>query len=323
MDTHASRAEDVLSNVLASYRAEKAVTARFTLSAPWSLHSIGVDGLLLRTCTGSPYWLQVQGADPVLMKPRDIALLSLGSPHTVSSCTSVAPQPIRDLIDANTRGAHGDHPIVFSHGGGGESTRLHSLHLWMPRLGLGAILAGLPSLVVLRHKDHPLTPSLARAMQSLINESILQRPGWQLTAARMADLLLAHALRAHLTDDRQLLSGSVRALDDDAIARSLTLIHQRPGEPWTVAKLAQASHLSRTVFCDRFRELVGMPAMQYLATHRMTIAAQKLRVRQLSIPAVAHSLGYESEKAFSRAFQRWSGLTPSSYSKERCRAPEA
>lgn len=49
----------------------------------------------------------------------------------------------------------------------------------------------------------------------------------------------------------------------------------------------------------------------------MTLAAEKLRDRQLGLTAIAQAVGYESEKAFSRAFQRWSGMTPSSYSRQR------
>lgn len=330
MDT--ARDGDALSHVLATYRSERAVTARFSLSAPWALHSSGVDGPLIRMCTGAPYWIAVDGAAPVQVAPHDIAMLPQGGAHTVSSAPGLQALPFRTLIDAHSVGRHGDHPLVFSHGGGGTATELFSLHLWMPAQGLGSIMASLPPLIVLRQAQISTTASLAQAMQSLVNETVAQRPGWQLSAARMADLLLVHVLCEHLYAQPQGNAqgnvqgsaqgsaqaeqlGKLRGLDDESIARALSLMHERPAHPWSVATLAQASYLSRTVFSERFRALVGVTPMHYLGSYRMTLAAEKLKNRQLSLHQVAESVGYASEKAFSRAFQRWTGLTPSAYAR--------
>jgi AraC-like DNA-binding protein len=314
MDTE--RGDDVLSHVLATYKSERAVTARFSLSSPWALHSTGVDGPLIRMCNGAPYWITLDGAEPVPVAPHDIAMLPQGSAHTVSSAPGLEAMPFRDLIAAHSVGRHGDHPIVFSHGGGGPATELFSLHLWMPAEGLGAIIGSLPPLIVLRQAEIPTTASLAQAMESLVNETVAQRPGWQLSAARMADLLLVRILCEHLYAEPQgQQTGRLRGLDDESIARAMSLMHERPEHPWSVATLAQASYLSRTIFSERFRLLVGVTPMHYLGSYRMTLAAEKLKNRQLSLHQVAEAVGYASEKAFSRAFQRWMGMTPSAYAR--------
>jgi AraC-like DNA-binding protein len=323
MDT--GRDGDALSHLLAGYKSERAVTARFSLSAPWALHSTGVDGPLIRLCTGAPYWISVADAEPVQVAPHDIAMLPQGGAHTVSSAPGLEARPFRELIAAHSTGRHGDHPIVFSHGGGGPVTELFSLHLWLPAQGLGSIIASLPPLIVLRQAQIPTTASLALAMETLVNETVAQRPGWQLSAARMADLLLVHILCEHLYAQPSAAPagpaapaerlGTLRGLDDESIARAMALMHERPAHPWSVAMLAQASYLSRTIFSERFRTLVGVTPMHYLGSYRMTLAAEKLKNRQLSLHQVAESVGYESEKAFSRAFQRWTGLTPSAYAR--------
>jgi AraC-like DNA-binding protein len=321
MDTE--RGDDVLNHVLATYKSERAVTARFSLSSPWALHSTGVDGPLIRMCNGAPYWLTLDGAEPVPVAPHDIAMLPQGSAHTVSSAPGLEAMPFRDLIAAHSVGRHGDHPIVFSHGGGGQATELFSLHLWMPAEGLGSIIGSLPPLIVLRQAQISTTASLAQAMESLVNETVAQRPGWQLSAARMADLLLVHILCEHLYAEPQgQQTGRLRGLDDESIARAMSLMHERPEHPWSVATLAQASYLSRTVFSERFRALVGVTPMHYLGSYRMTLAAEKLKNRQLSLHQVAEAVGYASEKAFSRAFQRWTGMTPSAYARRHGR-PES
>jgi AraC-like DNA-binding protein len=325
MDTE--RGDDVLSHVLATYKSERAVTARFSLSSPWALHSTGVDGPLIRLCNGAPYWITVDGAEPVPVAPHDIAMLPQGSAHTVSCAPGLDAMPFRDLIAAHSVGRHGDHPIVFSHGGGGPATELFSLHLWMPAEGLGSIIASLPPLIVLRQAQIPTTASLAQAMESLVNETVAQRPGWQLSAARMADLLLVHILCEHLYAEPQSQqmqqTGRLRGLDDESIARAMSLMHERPEHPWSVATLAQASYLSRTIFSERFRALVGVTPMHYLGSYRMTLAAEKLKNRQLSLHQVAEAVGYASEKAFSRAFQRWTGMTPSAYARRHGRPESA
>jgi len=54
---------------------------------------------------------------------------------------------------------------------------------------------------------------------------------------------------------------------------------------------------------------VGSPPMTYVTMARMRAARTKL-VAGESVAAVAHSLGYGSEAAFSRAFVRTTGDTP-------------
>lgn len=315
--------EDILSNVLSAYRSDRAVSARFSLSVPWALQSMGVEGPLIRMCTGAPYWIQTGGAEPVLVGPGDLVALPQGRGHTIFSSPGQTPTLFRDVIAAHMVGRHGDHPIVFSHGGGGEATHLYSLHLWMPVVGLGRVLADLPELIVLRKEQITETSVLALAMESLVNETISQSPGWQLSVARMADLLLVHILRAHLGAGAgaPAPSGPLRGLDDDGIARAMALMHERPAQAWSISTLAEAGGMSRTIFCERFRTLVGAAPMQYLASYRMTVAAEKLKNRRLSLYEVAAAVGYESDKSFTRAFQRWAGMTPSAYWKSRSGAP--
>lgn len=306
---------DALSGVLATFRAERAVTARFTLHGPWALQSRGVEGVLIRMCTGAPYWLTVQGEAPVCLAPRDIALLPHGGAHTIASDPTLVPRPIAGLIQAHTVGAHGDHPIVFTHGEGGAATQLYTLHLWMPGRGLGAMLRALPALVVVRAQAAPGSGALALAMESLVDETIAQQPGWKLAAARMADLLLVQLLRAHLAAAPQVSSGWLRGMDDEHIAQALVALHEHPARPWTVDALAKAAGLSRTVFAERFHLLVGATPMGYLLAFRMTLATEMLRQRRRGVAQVAAAVGYGSDKAFVRAFARWAGETPAAWTR--------
>jgi len=144
--------------------------------------------------------------------------------------------------------------------------------------------------------------------------SLIKRDHGEEVAALVTDQLILHRVRE--ASERQRMDMRTRlGVADPKLLRALALMHERPAHPWSVATLAQASYLSRTIFSERFRTLVGVTPMHYLGSYRMTLAAEKLKNRQLSLHQVAESVGYASEKAFSRAFQRWTGLTPSAYAR--------
>jgi AraC-like DNA-binding protein len=57
--------------------------------------------------------------------------------------------------------------------------------------------------------------------------------------------------------------------------------------------------------------------MQYLANWRMQLAANYLLSGNDSVAAIAERVGYESEAAFSRAFKKMVGVSPSQWRKQR------
>ncbi len=71
------------------------------------------------------------------------------------------------------------------------------------------------------------------------------------------------------------------------------------------------------MLAERFTQLVGQPAMQYLTNWRMQLAANHLLSGMDSVAAIADRVGYESEAAFSRAFKRAVGAPPSQWRKQR------
>ncbi len=68
--------------------------------------------------------------------------------------------------------------------------------------------------------------------------------------------------------------------------------------------------MSRSAFAARFTELVGEPAMQYVARWRMHVALTWLKEEDAGLGELATRLGYQSEAAFSRAFKRFIGVSP-------------
>jgi AraC-like DNA-binding protein len=53
--------------------------------------------------------------------------------------------------------------------------------------------------------------------------------------------------------------------------------------------------------------------MQYLAGWRMQLATRLLAEHSMKVRAIADSVGYASEAAFSRAFKKHTGLSPQAW----------
>jgi AraC-like DNA-binding protein len=78
-----------------------------------------------------------------------------------------------------------------------------------------------------------------------------------------------------------------------------------------VGELAARAAVSRSLLDARFREVLGQSPIRYLTQWRMHLAEDLLATTDLTVAAVARRIGYDSEEAFSRAFKRVSGLSPS------------
>lgn len=317
---------DVLSEVLAICRSKRAVTARFALTAPWGLQSDGTPGALIRVARGAAYWMQVEGQAAMRIEPGDLVMVPPGVRHQISSGPQVKATPFSEMITRHAVGPRGENPLVFSHGAvgnGGAFTDLYSVQVWFSTYCRHTVLRILPPCIHIREQDLPIAGCLATTMQLLIEETLSQRSGWRLSAARMSELLLVNILREHLAREAAMGAGWLRGITDPAIASAIMHIHRAPQLGWTLASLAREAGLSRTPFSARFKELVGTSPIGYLTEHRMTLAAEALEAGALQLGQIADAAGYESARVFARAFRRWSGLTPSAYLKRESQEPAA
>jgi AraC-like DNA-binding protein len=147
-------------------------------------------------------------------------------------------------------------------------------------------------------------------LEAMGSEALSPRPGGTTVMLRLADILVIHAVRSWIDAGVDGRDGWLAALRDPQIGRAIVLMHRQPERAWTVATLAAAVNMSRSVFSDRFTALVGAPPLLYLTRWRMHLAARWLREDRTSLGEVATRLGYESEPSFSRAFKRHVGVPP-------------
>jgi AraC-like DNA-binding protein len=154
---------------------------------------------------------------------------------------------------------------------------------------------------------------LETSLQFMASEMASGQPGAETVVSRLADILFVQAVRAHLAQGRAGATGWLRAIVDPRIGPALSLIHQRPEEPWTVEALASRVAMSRSAFAARFTALVEEPPLTYLTRWRMHRATRLLRTSPANVGEIAARVGYEAEAAFNKAFKRWIGVPPGAY----------
>jgi AraC-like DNA-binding protein len=172
-----------------------------------------------------------------------------------------------------------------------------------------SLLAAIPELLPLRGAG--LRDASMRDALGLLARDVLEpRPGSQAVLDRLLDLLLVYSLRMWFTAQDASPPRWYTAFEDPQVGTALTLMHEGPGRPWTVASLAGEVGLSRAAFARRFAAAVGEAPLAYLTSWRMTIAGDALLAPGATIASVAPTVGYGSEFAFAAAFKRHHGVAP-------------
>lgn len=166
----------------------------------------------------------------------------------------------------------------------------------------------LPPLLVL-----PLErlPELQHTLALLFAETEQVRCGQRLLANRLFEVLLLQLLRWLLDHPEHggVQPGLLEGLAHPQLARVLVALHERPGDAWSLATMAQAAGMSRSGFAAAFRATLGQSPAEHLADWRLALAQQALRAGR-PLKQVADALGYGSASALSRAFARRVGLSP-------------
>lgn len=89
----------------------------------------------------------------------------------------------------------------------------------------------------------------------------------------------------------------------------------------SVEDIAHSSGISRSGLYRAFMKHLGVSPVRYLANFRVEQACTLLRRTDLSVEAVACSVGFEDALYFSRVFKAHMGMSPRRYSREELPSP--
>jgi len=313
-------AMDLLSDVLRDLRLESTVFCLFELSAPWGLRKEGLDGAPFHIVIEGACWLQLKGEKAIQLTTGDLVVLPHGDEHTLSSSKSVSMVPFKTVLqrhgisEAWTPGKRPHRPIEIRHGASkGEITRVVSGVFGFRDPRRNPVLDALPRLMRVSGEHGRGRRWLEGALHLLIDEAFSELPGATTIVERAADIVFVQAVRAYIASAEPVSGGWLRGLLDPQIGRALGLVHASPAVPWTIGALAQKVGLSRTIFAERFRRLVGTTVMAYVTGRRMHVAAGLLCTESDGLAEIGRQVGYESEVAFSKAFRAWADEPPGRY----------
>ena len=181
------------------------------------------------------------------------------------------------------------------------------------------LLGVLPPIVHIRGDAAKAT--LRWALETMMQELREPRPGGALVAQHLAQMVLVQALRLHLAEGPSGGVGWLFALSDPQMSAAINAMHQDPARRWTLQALAARAGMSRSSFAQKFKkQAVGASPMDYLTRWRMLLAGDRLKHSGDAVSAIALSLGYESESAFSTAFKRVMDTSPRKYGRGRNQA---
>jgi two-component system response regulator YesN len=98
-----------------------------------------------------------------------------------------------------------------------------------------------------------------------------------------------------------------------SIFRSLELIRNRMAFQVSAAEIAREVNMSRSYYCQCFKDLIGMTFHDYLRQARLEKAKEYLKYTNRTINWIAEHTGYSDEKYFSRLFREMTGMLPSEF----------
>ena len=311
---------DTLSLILDDMHFDGVVFASTHNTSPWRW-SLCTPGLAsFHIVTSGQAWLMRdrdgRSEEPVLLQTGDLLVLPAGTAH----CIQDKPQTLAVAQDLLPHMAQTERlPASHGHGcgSGGTVCDLISGHARFDIDMAAPLIAALPPLMHVRGLGEAPPLWLGIGLQFLAQEVAVRRPAQQAIINRLGDILFMECIRDHVESVPEGSGNWLVALKDRALSNALAQMHRDPRHNWTVPELAQHACLSRSAFADRFTQTLGEPPLTYLTRHRMRLAGRQLASSGLSVGKVADQVGYASEAAFSQAFKREYGVSPSVWRQQR------
>jgi AraC-like DNA-binding protein len=297
---------DPLSDVLSLLKPRSYISGGFEVGGDMAIQFPKHQGIKCYAVLAGQCWLSVEGVpDAVLLRAGDCFLLPRGLPFCLATDLALTPVDFHTLLSARKAGG-----AVFNHESGGRY--IAGGHFLLSGSHADMLLGSLPPIVHIRKESDKA--AMRWSLERMREELRDPQPGGSLIAQQLAYMMLIQALRLHLADGARRGVGWLFALADKQMGTAITCMHDNPGDPWTLQKLAERAGMSRSIFALRFKETVGATPMEYLTRWRMLLAGDRLKNSDDSVSMIALSLGYESESAFGKAFKRVMGCSPKRYS---------
>lgn len=305
---------DLLSDILSLMRLTGTLYFRTSFTAPWGVkvppyakvsrfHFAHQGRCLVR----------ISGVDqPVTLEQGDLIIITQGAAHTLY-CTPETEDdalPLEQVVELS--GFDGTGALVYGPSGTNLETQLICGHFAFDPHASHPLIDALPPYIRIERDAASAGNWLESTLRIIGAEAGQDRPGSDLIALNLSEIIFAQALRIYLSSygaELPVLAGFA----DINISRALEAIHRTPEAAWTLEDMAKVAGLSRTSFATKFSQLLAMTPQSYLTHWRMQIAREQLSRTNRAIIDIAESVGYQSEAAFGRVYKKAFGVPPARY----------
>jgi len=278
---------EILSDILKSLRVSGSVYFCDHVASPWTKEFCDTSTASFHLVRRGSCWVII-GDKVEQLGPGDLIFLGPGIDHIL---TSVPPK--------------GETAPP------GESTFLLCGYCSFEEDTLTPVKNIFPQITIVREEELHKHPWLKSTFDQLSAEYMAQNPGTEIIVNKLTEIVLIELIRINF--GRQKQDSFLMALNDKRISKALQLMHEAPHKPWTIELIASQIGMSRAAFAKRFRELVGQTMFAYLSQLRIQRAKEMLKNTSLMVDDIALNIGYESERAFSKTFGKYVGMTPKQY----------
>ena len=176
--------------------------------------------------------------------------------------------------------------------------------------GTAAALLGRPGLSPLAAARCVVPGDAQRARLEALLEWLWPLPADDPQAVALVELVL-HQLACAPT-----VAGESVSVRSDALERlrpSIERLRRDPAHPPSAEAAAALCALSPAYFSRRFKRQIGLSWSDYVRTHRLHLASQRLLEGDCSAATIAGDLGFSSPSHFGEMFLRHFGMTPAAY----------
>jgi AraC-like DNA-binding protein len=174
----------------------------------------------------------------------------------------------------------------------------------------GETLARAPGLQRLAHPFCAKPGPALRRRMALLADWLLELGGADPLAAPLAAVLLRAAARASA------IEGTPLPADADVLQRlrpAIDRLRRDPAHAPSAEEAAALCALSPAYFSRRFRQQIGLAWSDYVRTHRLHLASQRLLESDRNVAEIADELGFSTPSHFGDLFHRRFGTTPNAY----------
>lgn len=307
-----------LSNILESMRVSGNVLINEEYVAPWGISIPNAEGLksLLKLNKSTQVvafhyvkrgFIEItsETGKPILLEAGDMAICFGGVKHEIAQYPDNKVVPVESIL------LDGINPFAPNENTRAKSTSVMCGVFMMDNIELNPLIHSLPKILIVSTEKNNFANKLSNILDWIGGE-INQSVPCTYVIERLLELLCAEIMRVHL-NQITIESGWFYAMKDPVVSRAIAIIHARPGDEWSVAKLAGEVAMSPSRFAARFNAALGDSPMAYITKWRMNVAGRRLKESQHKIEEVAVSIGYENVSAFSRTFKKFLGTSPAAW----------